>query len=244
MQLPTPNDITNDYMFGIPLLDADGNTYPKPNIQRWLDKAVDWLETELQIKIKPTQIDETHDYYFDEYQEFCYIQLYQYPVVSVESLIAEYAGQPVMAFPADWIHIYKNTGQLQLVPTTGSLSQVLLGGSGVLLPLITTRLSKMPHLFKVKYTAGFPDNGVPADIVDIIAKWAVCGIMNILGDILLGAGIANQSVSIDGLSESIGTTQSAEYGAYSARVTTYQKEIKAALPNLRSRYKGLRLAVM
>jgi hypothetical protein len=244
MQLPTVKDITGDYLFGIPLVDEDGNKYSASNIEKWIAKAVGWLESELQVSIVPTAVFESHDYNIDDYQEFCYIQLYRYPVISVEALIAEYAGQPVMTFPADWIHIYKNSGQLQLVPTTGNLSQVLLGqGNGVLLPLITNRMSKMPHLFKVNYTVGFPVGGIPSDIVDIIAMKACIGILNIMGDILLGAGIASQSVSMDGLSESITTTQSAENSAYSARIRQYERQIKAQLPNLRDRYKGIRLAV-
>ena len=243
MDLPTRDDITDDYLFGIPLVDENGTAYPPGNIDKWITKSVEWLENELYIKIAPTAISEVHDYNIDEYQEFCYIQLYQFPVISVEALRASYAGQSIMSFPADWIHIHKKTGQLQLVPTTGSLSQVLLQGNGVMLPLITSRLSNMPHLFAVEYTAGFDAGAVPADIVDIIAMKACIGILNIMGDILLGAGIASQSLSIDGLSESIATTQSAENSAYSARVRQYEKQIKAQLPTLRDRYKGIRLAV-
>ncbi|MGA6924295.1 MAG: hypothetical protein WBY88_01365 [Desulfosarcina sp.] len=245
MKLPTARSITSDYLFGIPLVDEDGNEYPKSNIEDWIARSVGWLETQLQIKIKPTAITaEHHDYHIDDYQQFCYIQLYQFPVVSVESLVANYAGQDVMTFPADWIHIYPESGQLQLIPTTGSLSQVLLGqGSGMLLPLITSRLSNMPHLFKVTYTAGFAENKIPSNIFDLISMKACMGILNIMGDILLGAGIASQSVSIDGLSESITTTQSAENSAYSARIRQYEREIKAQLPELKAYYKGLRLAV-
>jgi len=244
MQLPTSDTIIGDYLFGIPLVDEDGNELSPMIVESWIQRATAALETELMIKIAPTEITETHDYYIDEYASFCYLQLYQFPVISVESLVASYAGQDVMTFPQDWIRVYKNTGQLQLVPTTGSLSQVLLGqGSGVLLPLITNRLSHMPHLFNVSYTAGFEANQVPADICDIICMKACIGLLNILGDILLGAGIASQSVSIDGLSESITTTQSAENSAYSARIRQYERQIKLQMPNLRARYKGLRLAV-
>lgn len=245
MKLPTARTILSDYLFGIPLEDENGKEYPKSNIDEWITRAISWLENQLQIKIRPTAIvDEHHDYYIDEYQSFCYVQLYQYPVLSVQNLVANYAGQDVMSFPQDWIHIYKESGQLQLLPTTGSLSQVLLGqGSGILLPLITARLSTMPHLFRVSYTAGFPENEIPPNLCDIISMKACIGVMNILGDILLGAGIASQSVSIDGLSESINTTQSAENSTYSARIRQYEREIKAQLPDLKAYYKGLRLAV-
>jgi hypothetical protein len=243
MDLPTPETITGDYLFGIPFVDENGNEMGEPIIENWIDRAISWLETELLISIKPTPVSETHDYYLDEYAQFCYLQLYQYPVISVQALKASYAGQDIMTFPQDWIRIYKSTGQLQLVPTTGSLSQVLLRGPGVLLPLITAHLSSMPHLFTVEYTAGFEEGKVPADICDIICMKTCIGLLNILGDILLGAGIASQSVSIDGLSESITTTQSAENSAYSARIRQYERQIKAQLPNLRTKYKGIRMAV-
>ena len=245
MDIPTATDIRSDYLFGIPLTDDDGNTYSSTNINRRINESIAWLEDELQIKINPTIItDEHHDYHINEYQDFCYIQLYEFPVVSVQSLVASYAGQDIMTFPQDWIHIYNKTGQLQLVPTTGSLSQVLIGqGSGMLLPLITRRLSKMPHLFKVGYTAGFAEGAVPGNISDLIAKKTCISILNVMGDILLGAGIASQSISIDGLSENVNTTQSAENSAYSARIRQYEKEIKIDLPTLKQKYKGLRFGV-
>jgi hypothetical protein len=244
MLLPTADVLKNDYLFGIPLTDEDGNIMQDSVLAAWIERAIAWLETELMIKIAPTSITESHDYYLSEYVNFCYVQLYQYPVISVTSLKASYAGQDIMTFPSSWIRIYKESGQLQLVPTTGNLSQVLLSqGSGVLLPLITNKLSGMPHLFTVNYTAGFPSGQVPADICDLIAMKAVIGVMNILGDILLGAGIASQSLSIDGLSESINTTQSAENSAYSARVRQYEKQIQTQLPNLRAKYKGIKMTV-
>ncbi|MBI9086799.1 MAG: hypothetical protein JEZ11_24595 [Desulfobacterales bacterium] len=245
MKLPSARSLTSDYLFGIPLVDGDGNAYPISNIEGWIERSVSWLETQLQIKIAPTTITaEHHDYNISTYSQFCYIQLYQFPVISVEALKASYAGVDVMSFPADWIQIYKESGQLQLMPTNGSLSQVLLGaGSGSLLPLISGRMSNMPHLFKVDYTAGFAANEVPATIADLISMKASIGILNIMGDILLGAGIASQSVSIDGLSESITTTQSAENSSYSARIRQYERQIKAELPELKAFYKGMHLAV-
>lgn len=59
------------------------------------------------------------------------------------------------------------------------------------------------------------------------------------------AGIASQSVSIDGLSQSIGTTQSAMFGGASARTESYTKDLKEQiLPALRMRFGGIRLCVI
>ena len=75
---------------------------------------------------------------------------------------------------------------------------------------------------------------------DVIGKLASIGIFNIAGDIVLGqAAIANYSLSIDGLSQSIGTTMSAENSAYSARIRMYKDEIKDSLNRLRNYYRGV-----
>lgn len=59
------------------------------------------------------------------------------------------------------------------------------------------------------------------------------------------AGIANQSVSIDGVSQSIGTTQSAMFGGASARIEAYSKDLKEViLPALRQKFGGLRMTVI
>ena len=59
------------------------------------------------------------------------------------------------------------------------------------------------------------------------------------------AGIANQSVSIDGVSQSIGTTQSAMFGGASARVEAYNKDLKEVLlPALRQKFGGIRMVVI
>lgn len=64
-------------------------------------------------------------------------------------------------------------------------------------------------------------------------------------DLIIGAGIANQSVSIDGVSQSIGTTQSAMYGGASARVNEYTNDLNDhLLPVLRQKFGGIRMIVV
>ena len=80
---------------------------------------------------------------------------------------------------------------------------------------------------------------------EAVSKRASCGILNVWGDLIIGAGIANQSVSIDGISQSIGTTQSAMYGGASARVQEYNNDLKDhLLPVLRQKFGGIRMVVV
>lgn len=52
-------------------------------------------------------------------------------------------------------------------------------------------------------------------------------------------------MSIDGLSQSIGTTQSAMFGGASARVQEYAKDLdERILPVLRQKFGGIRMVVV
>ena len=75
-------------------------------------------------------------------------------------------------------------------------------------------------------TCGFEQNRIPTIINNAIGLIAALRILSIAGDLVVGAGIASSSVGIDGLSQSIGTTASAMYGAYSARMEDYKNELK------------------
>jgi hypothetical protein len=86
---------------------------------------------------------------------------------------------------------------------------------------------------------------MPMDVLNIVGKLASIGIFNVLGDIVLGtAAVANYSLSIDGLSQSIGTTNSAENSAFSARIINYQKEIKETLAKIKNNVRGLNFAAL
>jgi hypothetical protein len=73
--------------------------------------------------------------------------------------------------------------------------------------------------------------------------FASLGPFHVFGDLIGGAGIANVSLSMDGLSQTIGTTSSATNAGYGARIINYLKQLKEQIPLLRRYYKGLRMVV-
>ncbi len=77
------------------------------------------------------------------------------------------------------------------------------------------------------------------EIRDCLTKLAAIPILHRAGDLIAGAGIASRSTSLDGLSESVNTTSSATNSGYGAFVGNLQKEIKAHLASIRSRYIGM-----
>jgi hypothetical protein len=63
--------------------------------------------------------------------------------------------------------------------------------------------------------------------------------LNIAGDLLLGAGIASQSISIDGLSQSVASTASATSAGYGARLINFNNELKTVMKTLRAKYRKM-----
>lgn len=240
----TVSELKQRYLFGIDLTDDSGAELPTAVFEHYIAAAIASLEHELDIPIFPTSFCDFHDYYRNDYQAFNFIKVDNRPLISVEEFRVQYpSGQTVIVFPNEWLRLNKPEGHIQIVPTAGTLSEILVGQGGSFLPMVYNGMENLPHLFEIQYTSGFGSGQVPRNIIDIIGKMASLGPFNIFGDLIAGAGIANLSLSLDGLSQSIGTTASATNAGYGARLIQYGKEIKEAIPNLRRYYQGMRMVV-
>jgi hypothetical protein len=95
---------------------------------------------------------------------------------------------------------------------------------------------RYPDAFEFDYTTGYKTaEFVPDDLRGVIGKWAVIKALASIGDGLL-AGFSSQSVSLDGLSESFSSTQSATSAYFGARIIQYKDEIKQWLKDNRNKY--------
>lgn len=241
----TVQQLKDWFMFGLDLTDDDGYPFPVSQFEFAIRSAVDWLERILDIKIKPTQIiGERRDYYRNEYMDFAFIQLSQYPIVSVEKVAIKYpTGHSEIVFPKEWYQINKEHGQIHLIPTSGSLSQILVGRGGDYLTFVWRGFDFMPNLWIIDYTAGFEKGKVPHELIDTVGMLACFMPLNTAGDLVGGVAVASKSMGIDGLSVSLNTTSSAENAGYSARLRQYERTLKDRLPRLITYYKGIRATV-
>lgn len=253
-------ELKSNYLFGLDLTNDEGVPYPDSLFAFFIKNAVSWLEHKLDINLKRTDYtEERHDFYRDDYQSYIFIDLLQTPVISVEEVTLVLPGeQTVMTFDQDWIHVQRLSGQIQMVPGVGSAGSILLGAGGAWLPFIYGANRFIPDAFRVTYTAGFGRrtsstavgpadpklDRLPGILVELVGKIASFGPLNIAGDLLGGAGIASQSIGLDGLSTSFSTTSSATNAGYGARILAYQKEIRDQVPTLMRYYKGVRLSVV
>lgn len=253
-------ELKDFYLFGVDLTNDAGEPYPDSLFVHYIIAAVDRLEHRLDIPLRPlTIIEERQDYFREDYDKYIWVELNHTPVISVQKVRLVLPGeQVVQVFDQEWIHIDRISGQLQLVPGTGTAGTILLGASGAWIPLIYGNSRYIPDVFRIDYKAGFgketDPNSVtstapgldkfPRLIKDVVGKIASLGPFNIAGDLIVGAGIASQSLSIDGLSQSINTTSSATNAGYGARIIQYQKEIREDIKTLEDFYRGLRMRIV
>ena len=251
----TVKNLKDWFMFGLDLTDDDGYPFPNSMFAFAIRAAIDSLEKTLMVKIKPTQIvSEWHDYYRQEYQDFAFIQLNNWPIIfdntknwpeqgGMQVTLRYPTAQSDITFPKEWYQVRAERGHVHLVPTSGSLSQIMIGKGGDYLTFVFRGYDWMPNLWHIDYWAGFPQGQCPNDIIGIIGKMACFYPLNIAGDLVGGIAIASKSIGVDGLSQSINTTSSPENAGYSARLRQYERELKIEIPRLIAYYKSFRMSV-
>lgn len=79
----------------------------------------------------------------------------------------------------------------------------------------------------------YGDLSWPQVFEDAIGLTASLLLLDTAGDLIVGAGIASKSISMDGLSQSINTTSSATNAGYGARVLSYGKRLKGIMDGLK-----------
>ena len=93
-------------------------------------------------------------------------------------------------------------------------------------------------------TISYTVSTLPADIKQAIGYKAALLPLDVAGDLIAGAGIASLSIGVDGLHSSLNTTSSSTNSGYGARVLQFERELKALLPALRSKYKMMAVGVV
>ena len=233
------------FLFGVDLTDDDGNPYPERMFEFYIRAAQQWIETEIGgLKLCEHTVSEQHDYRLTDYIQYSFIKLFRYPVQRVGSVAIQFPlTTDLLQFDPTWYRIESAGAQVNLFPTQGTFSSILLSQGGSYIPLVYSGIEFVPHVLHVDYSAGFKRGEVPANILNIIGMKAALGPLNIAGDLIAGAGIATKSISIDGISQSIGTTASATNAGYGARILQYEKQIQDQMSTLKSYYTGLQLVV-
>lgn len=239
-------ELQTNYLFGLDLTDDSGNPFPDSLYEWFIKSAVSWLEHRLDLPLRPKIItEERHPYIKEDYRQYLWMRVKEYPIISVEEVKLVLPGEQVVKeFDSSWIYPEHDSGVIQILPGSGTAGTILLGASGAWIPIVYGANRYIPGTWSISYTAGFAPGSLPYVFKDLVGKVASFGPLNIAGDLLGGAGIASQAISIDGLSQSFNTTSSATNAGYGARLVQYNREIKEQIPTLRNSYKGINMVVV
>ncbi len=220
--------LKQNYLFGLNFKDSLGRELPREAFQEYINNAVSFLEHYLDIAITPV-IDfvENRDYLMNEYADWGFFELANYPVLRVKKIEMVYLrnndGVPetVTTLPNSWIRLQEHDGIVRLMPNSNFPANLQISQVGSFFPEIM-RTDMVPHLWRITYDYGFDDGKIPSLLNEAIALVAAQMALSIGGNLVLGAGIAGTSIGLDGLSQSVQTTQSAENSAFSATLIEYR----------------------
>lgn len=243
----SPAEIYSLYLYGIDIQAANGTAFSDESMSFYIRSAQMEVENWFKVKFAKQLIDrETTSYYRDDYwQQFPIIRT-KYPVRKPLSLTGLLGNIEQITYPESWLRSTQtssnqNKRRISVVPTGSSSVQV---NSDIILTGITSqigmqRFENIPDYWDFQYITGFDLDALPYDLFDIVGKMACFGPLGIAGDLILGAGIASQSLSVDGLSQSISSTASATSSGYNARLIQYKKEIEESVKRLMLIYSEL-----
>lgn len=232
----TAKYLKDNYLTGFVFTGANGDELPPAFFEEKIAMAISKLEDITHIDIlERTVCGEKHDYIVTDYLSFAFMQLNRVPAQSVSEVRAVYpTGQIVQVYPSEWVRLQVEHSQFHLVPTSGTLANVMMGaGAGAgYLTFIFGATSYLPQLWEIDYKSGFAENAVPREIVSVICKLASIDILLLMSDLIGPLGIASSSLGIDGMSQSI----SRQLPAFKARIDQYRMDLGLPGPGSDGKY--------
>jgi hypothetical protein len=164
--------------------------------------------------------------------------LFPYPgLLRIDELFGQVANTRIVDVDRSWLEISERNGFVQLVPFNQEVAFNFIGL--VWVESLRGRI-ELPNFWRFNAMAGLRQ--VDPVIIETLGKKAAIDALTVAGQAFRG-GFASQSLSRDGVSESVSYTASAIYGIYSASIEDYRKFINKEIKQLRGRYRGFNLLV-
>jgi len=225
-------------------------------LRRWIEQACDWWENDkVSVFLEPTNIVTDIDVQNAPDQDWDFIVppitfypvmpahwidiLFPYPgLLRIDNLFGQIANTRLVDIDLSWIEISERNGLAQLVPFNQEVAFRFIG----LVWVESLRgVIELPNFWHFNAMSGL--RKTPPVVLEILAKKAGIDALTVAGQAFRG-GFASQSLSRDGVSESVSYTASAIYGIYSATIEDFNKFINREIKNLRGRFRGLNMVVL
>lgn len=226
-------------------------------LQRWIDQTCDWLENDklAGVFLEPTRIITepalassvlpdwdfivpSITFYAVNPSKWIDIMFPWMSLLKIDELFGQIANTRIVDIDETWVEISERNGFVQLVPFNQEAAFQFIGL--VWVESLRGRI-ELPNFWNFDAVAGLRQ--VDPILLEIIGKKAAVDALTVAGHAFRG-GFASQSVSRDGVSESVGYTASAIYGIYSATIEDFSKFINREIKQLKGRYRGVNMIVL
>jgi hypothetical protein len=161
-----------------------------------------------------------------------------YPLLYFDELYGKLSNTRVIDIALEWVEAHEKTGFVELVPFN---QEVAFNFIGLVWVESLRGPVPLPNFWNFNAMVGFRDT--PPVILELVAKKAAIDLLTIAGQAFRG-GISSQTISRDGVSESVSYTANAMYGIYTATIEDYRKWIDANLRDMRGAFRGPNMIVV
>jgi hypothetical protein len=251
-EICTPDDLRYTWVFGTDFRATNGQSFSDQQIKYYVDMAIAEIERRLNITIKKVRarckpeergLVKGQDYDVEEsLYEFKYAKIAKFGKIIVRkkpiirllrlNILSRFEGIRSLL---GRVVIDKTKGVIKLLERPIRPTETARGIQEATTMYGTETLS-MYLFYEIDYDAGFETAAdVPLDLRMAISKTAAIGLLNSIGDGLM-AGFSSSSLSMDGISESFSSTQSATSAYFGARIQQYHKELDDFIEDVRRKY--------
>jgi len=236
-----------------------------------IDQKISWLEdSELSVFLEPTRIitdfnsvteagsiaygsgtdiptfvnsdfDEIRDavtYFRASAGAWINFKMPYYPLIRFNELYGKVSNTRIVDIALEWVEANEKGGFVELVPFNQEIAFNFIG-------LIWVESLRgpvpIPNFWNYDAIVGFRET--PEVLIELVAKKAAIDILTIAGQAFRG-GFSSQSISRDGISESVSYTASATFGIYSATIEDYRKWVEMNLVKLKGAFRGSSMVVL
>jgi hypothetical protein len=153
-------------------------------------------------------------------------------VLRVDSLFGAIANTRVIDIDLEWIEISQNGGLIQLVPFNQEIAFNFLG----LIWVNAIRgATEIPNFWRYNMMVGLRD--APGEIREWIGRLASIRALTFLAQ-AFNPGVGSQSLSRDGVSQSVSYINSQQFGIYTGTISAHQKWLEDNEAKIKARYRG------
>jgi hypothetical protein len=259
-EIITTDDLRDSYLWGIDFRASNGASYSDAQIQYFIDAALTQIERELNITIKKTRImceperrglvkgkdyDEDESYYTfkrERVERNGMITTRKRPIITVSRLDLFNRNDKIVPLLGACTYD-KTKGQIKFFNRMPRVSDSVRGVEAAIYPYGPETLERN-LCYAIDYVAGFESSDdVPMDLREVIGKQAAVSLLNVIGRGLM-SGFSSSSLSMDGVSESFSSTQSATSAYYGADIKEYKDDIQNYITANKMKFGSIRMGCL